>query len=101
MSAAFQAVTANRLRDGAVVFRRADGSWSLRVEEAATADTESDAQLLLASAARDETAALVVASYLIEIEHADGQVVPTVYRERIRAFGPSRAFHADLPTRHP
>jgi len=96
-----QAVTANRLRDGAVVFRRADGSWSLRVEEAATADGESDAQLLLASAERDAAAALVVAPYLIEIERADGHVVPAVYRERIRAFGPSRAFHADLPTRHP
>jgi hypothetical protein len=101
MSAASQAVTANRLRDGAVVFRRADGSWSLRVEEAVTADSEADAQLLLASAAQDEAAARVVAPYLIDIEHTGEQVVPTAYRERIRAFGPSRAFHADLPTRHP
>jgi hypothetical protein len=94
-------VTANRLRDGAVVFRRADGGWSLRVEEAATADTEADAQSLLASAELDVAAAFVVAPYLIEIDGAGGRLVPIVYRERIRAFGPSRAFHAELPTRHP
>jgi hypothetical protein len=99
--AAAKAVTANRLRDGAVVFRRADGSWGLRVEEAATAAAEADALLLLASAEQDAAAALVVAPYLIDIELAGGQVAPTLYRERIRAFGPSRAFHADLPTRHP
>jgi len=100
-AAVSQAVTANRLRDGAVVFRRADGGWSLRVEEAAIAEADGDAQRLLASAERDAAAALVVAPYLIDIERTGEHVVPTVYRERIRAFGPSRAFHADLPTRHP
>jgi hypothetical protein len=102
MSAApAKAVTANRLRDGAVVFRRADGGWGLRVEEAAIVCADSDAQALLASAEQDAAAALVVAPYLIDIDRTGGQPVPTVYRERIRAFGPSRAFHADLPTRHP
>jgi len=96
-----KAVTANRLRDGAVVFRRADGGWSLRVEEAAIADAESAAQQLLTSAEQDAAAALVVAPYLIDIDRTGAQPVPTHYRERIRAFGPSRAFHADLPTRHP
>jgi hypothetical protein len=89
-----KAVTANRLADGAVVFRRADGGWSLRVEEAAAVE---DAAELLAAAERDAAAALVVAPYLIDL--ADG--TPTDYRERIRAYGPSRAFHADVPTRHP
>jgi len=83
------------------VFRRADGSWGLQVEEAALADAEPAAQALLASAEQDAAAALVVAPYLIDIERAGGQVLPVLYRERIRAFGPSRAFHADLPTRHP
>jgi hypothetical protein len=96
-----KAVTANRLRDGAVVFRRADGSWGLRVEEAVLAAAEPDAQALLASAEQDAAAALVVAPYLIDVDAAAGAPVPTQYRERIRAFGPSRAFHVDLPTRHP
>jgi len=89
-----KAVTANRLADGAVVFRRDDGGWSLRGEEAASA---ADGAGLLAAAERDAAAALVVGPYLIDL--ADGR--PADYRERIRAYGPSRAFHADVPTRHP
>jgi hypothetical protein len=90
--------TANRLSDGAVVFRRADHSWGLRVEEAASVTDEPAAAALLAAAQRDAAAALVVEPYLIEVDPAG---TPTSYRERIRAFGPSRAFHADVPTRHP
>ena len=98
---AAKVVTANRLRDGAVVFRRADGSWAIRVEEAAVAADDAAAQALLAAAERDATAALVVAPYLIEVAPGAEGPVPTFYRERIRAFGPSRAFHVDLPSRHP
>jgi sulfite reductase (NADPH) hemoprotein beta-component len=96
-----QAVTANRLADGAAVFRRADGAWVLRVEEAATASDENAAISLLADSERDAAAALVVGPYLIEVETSRGHPAPTGYRERIRAYGPSRAFHADVPTRHP
>ena len=92
-----QIATANRLRDGAVVFRRTDESWGLRVEEAAMADA-ADADALLDAAKRDAAAALVVEPYLVEVDPAGA---PVSYRERIRAYGPSRAFHADVPTRHP
>ena len=34
-------------------------------------------------------ARIVVGPYLIEVAAQDGKVVPTRYRERIRAFGPS------------
>jgi len=98
---ALKAVTANRLTDGAVVFRRDDGQWVPRVEEAATAIGETAAKALLSSAESDAVAPIVVGPYLIDIERVDGQPAPTEYRERIRAFGPSRAFHADMPTRHP
>jgi hypothetical protein len=102
MASGLQAVTANRLADGAVVFRRADGSWVLRVEEAAAVTGKAAANALLALAERDTAAALVVAPYLIEVEAAaSGALAPVGYRERIRAYGPSRAFHADVPTRHP
>src|SRR5262249_5295433 len=100
MSAVLHSVTANRLADGAVVFRRDDGSWTLRVEEAAVLG-EAEARALRAAAGRDAAAAIVVAPYLIEVASVDGQVRPTGYRERIRAYGPSRAFHRDVPTRHP
>ncbi|MBI3516211.1 MAG: DUF2849 domain-containing protein [Proteobacteria bacterium] len=93
-----QIATANRLVDGAVVFRRADGGWGLRVEEAVVIADEAAAETLLAAAKRDAAAALVVEPYLVEVDAAGA---PTSYRERIRAYGPSRAFHADVPTRHP
>jgi hypothetical protein len=98
---ALQSVTANRLADGAVVFRRADGSWDLRVEEAAVEAGEEAANRLLAAAERDAAAAIVVGPYLIAVESTDGHPAPTGYRERIRAYGPSRAFHRDMPSRHP
>ena len=94
-------VTANRLHDGAVVFRRADGGWTVRVEEAVTASDDPASQALLAAAEQEAVAALVVAPYLIEVAPGADGPVPTFYRERIRAFGPSRAFHVDLPSRHP
>ena len=100
MSAMLQSVTANRLADGAVVFRRGDGQWSLRVEEAATAGQD-EAGALLAAAERDAAAAIVVGPYLIEIDSVGGEPRPVGYRERIRAYGPSRAFHRKVPTRHP
>jgi sulfite reductase (NADPH) hemoprotein beta-component len=94
-------VTANRLHDGAVVFRRPNGGWVVRVEEAVVAPDEPAALALLAAAEHDAAAALVVAPYLIEVDTATGTPLPIFYRERIRAFGPSRQFHVDVPSRHP
>ena len=45
-----QAVTANRLRDGLVVFLTADGGWSEGVGDAARADDDDAAATLLATA---------------------------------------------------
>ena len=83
-----QAVTANRLSDGLVVFLAEDGSWSTAVAEAAVAPGGPEADALLARAEADAARALVVAPYLIALEDAETRV-PAVYRERIRAFGPS------------
>jgi sulfite reductase (NADPH) hemoprotein beta-component len=96
-----KAVTANRLHDGAAVFRRSDGGWAVRVEEATVAPDEAAAQALLAAAEHDAAAARVVAPYLIDVDTGSGAPLPTFYRERIRAFGPSRRFHVDVPSRHP
>ena len=84
-----QAVTANRLRDGAVVFLRAGGEWSLGVDDSAVAGDAAAAATLMAVANQAVAGRLVVAPYLIEIEATGGKVVPLVYRERIRAYGPS------------
>lgn len=84
-----QSVTANRLRDGAVVFLQGNGGWSTAIAGSAVAtDAEAAAQLLAlgAKAVADRT---VVAPYLIEVTVDGGTITPLAYRERIRAYGPS------------
>lgn len=81
-----QAVTANRLADGAVVFLGSGGDWSARVADAAVAASGAEAAALLERAMKDVRATLVVNPYLIAVA-AGG--TPTLQRERIRAQGPS------------
>ena len=83
------AVTANDLRTGAVVFRRADGSWSEDVFGADIAVTPEDAETLLAGARVDHDACIVVEPVLIEITMTGNRPTPTRFRERIRASGPT------------
>ncbi len=84
-----QAVTANRLRDGAVVFLTADGGWSQSVAASAVAETPDEAATLVAVAAKAAADRVVVAPYLFEIDRGGGTVTPVAHREQIRAFGPS------------
>jgi histidinol dehydrogenase len=84
-----RAVTANRLRDGAVVFRTLTGGWSSRIADAETASSEADAARLLAQAEHDAATAVVVGPYLIDVAEIDGELRPTSLRERIRAYGPT------------
>ena len=86
-----QVVTANRLRDGAVVFLAGDGSWSIHVDDAAVARDQEEEARLLGVGAADTTACVVIAPYLIEVEIEGEQVTPMGPRERIRAFGPTVA----------
>lgn len=83
-------VTANRLSDGLVVFRTAEGAWSLSFAEAAIFD--GDAANAVAEASGDVT--VVVGVYAVEVEDsADGAgLQPLTTRERIRIQGPSIEF---------
>src|SRR6266850_90975 len=66
-------VTANRLGDGAVVYRTRDGNWSTRLEDAAVADDIS-----------------AVGAYVAPVRiGADGQPEPGNLRESIRNAGPT------------
>lgn len=82
-------LTANRLRDGAVVFLAADGTWRTGLDDVRLARDAGAAAALEAIGARDAAARIVVAPYLIDVVETDGRVVPSRCRERIRAFGPS------------
>jgi len=84
-----QAVTANRLADGAVVYRTAFGAWSTEVDDAETTANSDVAEALLAQTAPDVRRALIVAPYLIDVEMVGERLRPSAFRERIRAFGPT------------
>ncbi|MGQ9365886.1 DUF2849 domain-containing protein [Azospirillum sp. A39] len=83
-----QAITANRLRDGAVVWLGAGNAWVERVEAAASFDAAAVGEALAAAQAA-ERANLVVGVYAFEVEMRGGVPQPSRYRERVRALGPS------------
>ena len=83
-------ITANRLGDGAVVYRTPDGRWSNRLDEAAVVDTAPAATALLAAAAVDGISA--VGPYVAPVRiGSDGRPEPGNLRERIRQAGPTVA----------
>ena len=86
---ALQAVTANALTSGAVVFRAPGGGWTTQLSAAEMADAGDAAHLLLQAALADEAAHIVVEPYLIDVVHEGGAVMATRLREAIRAAGPT------------
>jgi hypothetical protein len=86
--AALQAVTANRRRDGAVVFRTVTGGWSTRLIDAETASGDA-AAALLAAAQTDARNAIVGGPYLFAVSDRSGQLQAVALRERLRAAGPA------------
>ncbi len=84
-----QAVTANRLRDGQVVYLAANNGWSDRLADAAVADDADAAKALLATAEGDVDRRVVVGPYLFDVAVETGAVRPLGQRETIRASGPS------------
>jgi hypothetical protein len=81
-------VTANRLTDGAVVYRTADAAWTTDLAAAAVVTTAPAAQDLLKGAAADDVGA--VGPYVAPVEVTrDRRVLPGNLRERIRLAGPT------------
>ena len=94
MSVERQAITANSLRDGDVVFR-AGGLWTAQLADADLFEDKARAEEVLAAAKAEVTR--VVDVYLIDVTMTDEAFptpVPKSYRERIRALGPP--VHPDL-----
>ncbi len=85
-------ITANRLGDGAVVYRTADGRWSTQLGDAAVVTTAAAATELLAAANADDVGA--VGPYVAPVHREDdGSISPANLREIIRHGGPT----VDLP----
>jgi hypothetical protein len=83
-------VTANRLGDGAVVYRTGDGKWSTSLGEAAVVTTAPAATELLAASVADDVSA--VGAYVAPVRlGTDGRPEPANLRESIRQAGPTFA----------
>jgi hypothetical protein len=83
-------VTANRLGDGAVVYRAAVGGWTTRLGSAAIVTNADAAKALLAQASGDDGA---IGPYVAPVEIDGDRIEPGNLRERIRVAGPT----FDLP----
>ena len=95
-----QMVMASRLTDGRVVFlgpgnAGAGNAWVDSIAAGAVAADADEAARLLAMAKADEARNLVVEPYLVDITEQNGRRRPLVWREAIRAEGPT--VRTDLP----
>lgn len=87
--ASLQVVTANRLREGDVVYLTPTGKWSLHLNESWTSEDAKVVEQMLAKAAEDVTARLIVGPYAMPVAEIDGILQPLSAREAIRAAGPT------------
>lgn len=84
-----QVMTANRLRDGDVVFLTRAGVWSEKIDDAVLAQEPQAIAALEARAAEDVKKTLVTGQYLFDAERVDGKIRALHIRERIRTLGPT------------
>lgn len=84
-------VTANRLREGDVVYFTAANDWSLFHHEAELLEDEETAAARLAVAAKDYL--IVVGPYLADAKPGAQGPEPTHFREAFRTRGPSNYNH--------
>ena len=84
-----QIVTANRLKDGEVVYLTSAGNWSEDLKESLVAENAQDAERLLEKAMTPTEELSVVGPYLADVELENGNVIALSQREIIRATGPT------------
>ncbi|WP_179953958.1 DUF2849 domain-containing protein [Denitrobaculum tricleocarpae] len=87
-----QILTANRLGDGAVVYRAKAGGWTERLSESLLLATPENAAPVLAAAETPQASLEIVGPYLMPVDTRGGQIRPVETREFIRAQGPSVQF---------
>jgi hypothetical protein len=81
-------ITANRLQDGRVVYRAADGRWVTELASADIATSARDAETSLRAARTDGQC--IVDPYIAPVANGeDGSWVPANLRGLIRERGPS------------
>lgn len=89
-----QAMTANGLRAGPVVYLTADMDWSTAYADALITQDASLIEQMAGVGERDQDQNYIVGPYFIDVNEATG--LPARYRESFRMNGPS--FDPGLPT---
>ena len=78
-------VTANRTRDGVVIYRTSKHDWSEHLSDAAIVRTSDEARALLTESVADDVGA--IGAYIAPVEIKDGAIEPGNLREHIRSVG--------------
>ncbi len=86
-TAMLQIITANRLTDGRIVYRKAPGVWVGDIASAARCTTKEEAAAAMDSAKVDFAANLVVEIEAIEVKDGPGGLTAVTNRDRIRVAG--------------
>jgi hypothetical protein len=94
-----QILTANRLRDGDVVYWSA-GRWLPALSEADIFVSPEDGETALAAAAETVRGRVVVNPYLFPVHLSAGAAHPVEEREIIRAAGPTVRLDLGKQARH-
>lgn len=90
-------LSANRLRDGVIVYLGPYGDWVSRIEDAALFTTEATVEAATAKARHALAANEIVDPLLVEVtEDEDGRRATTL-RNAIRALGPTVNFKGSAP----
>lgn len=97
-----QALTANGLRTGPVVYLSAEYTWTTSFENALLTEDVGVIEKMHNIGERDEETNLIIGAYFIDVDAQTG--LPARYRERFRAHGPSydpgKPTHAELVAKH-
>lgn len=89
MATPAQAVTANRLNDGEVVYLDAAGNWAESLDESKFVTDKAEAQQLLEQGEKSVDDRVVLDPYLFDVTIENGVAIPVKKREHIRANGPT------------
>lgn len=84
-----QVITASRLREGDVVYMAAGSKWVGELKDALAVESQDALDSMLANAAADVKAQLVLDPYTFPVDDSSGEISPLSMKERIRARGPS------------
>lgn len=82
-----QALTANHLREGFVVWLTPDMTWSEHFKDALLSEDDTVIEQMNAQGEVDDAANLVTGVYFIDVDPETN--LPARYRERFRVRGPS------------